>query len=239
MTNNTALLLILILFMPQVNFSQENDSNDEEEYDYLFTAEGITIYEERPPAETRILSALNSSMSNRRNFIQNDLLVNAGFRRTANVRFRQTDVSEKGLSILNGFGHLLSFGIIPATPFSEIDYARLPRGQYYSFESVIIHSEFNNISLDVYNMLKLEYMLQIEFANGFVITDTLNYYTEENIERFEYLILSLPDSPDSIRQFKERYLNIELPKIRRAIYQYNNPSENYLRAMENLRGDFR
>jgi len=238
MTNNTALLLILILFMPQINFSQENELNDEEEYDYIFTTEGITVYEERPPAETRILNALNGSMTSRRNFIQNDLLVNAGFRRTANVRFRQTDASEKGLSILHGFGHLLSFGIIPATPFSEVDYARLPRGQYYSFESVIIHSEFNDLSLEVYNVLKLEYMLQIEFANGFVVTDTLNYYTEENIERFENIILSLPDSPESIRQIKERYLNIELPKIRRAIYRYNNPSENYLRAMENLRDGF-
>jgi hypothetical protein len=121
-------------------------------------------------------------------------------------------------------------------PFSEVDYARLPRGQYYSFESVIIHSEFNDLSLEVYNMLKLEYMLQIEFVNGIVINDSLHYYTEENIQTFENLILSLPDSPENIRQFKERYLNIELPKIKRAIYRYNNPSENYLRAMENLWG---
>jgi len=236
MTKNVALSLILILFIPQINFAQENDLNDEEEYNYLFMAEGITIYEERPPVETRILNALNGSMSSRRNFIQNDLLENSGFRRTANVRFRQTDASEKGLSILHGFGHLLSFGIIPMLPFSEVDYARLPRGQYYSFESVIIHSEFNDLSLEVYNMLKLEYMLQIEFVNGIVINDSLHYYTEENIQTFENLILSLPDSPENIRQFKERYLNIELPKIKRAIYRYNNPSENYLRAMENLWG---
>jgi len=238
MTKNVALLLILILFIPQIIFSQENDLNDEDEYNYLFTAEGITIYEERPPAETRILSALNGSVSSRRDFIQNDLLENAGFRRTANVRFRQTDASEKGLSILHGFGHLLTFGIIPMTPFSEVDYARLPRGQYYSFESVIINSEFNNLSLEVYNVLKLEYMLQIEFVNGLAINDALNYYTEENIQIFENLILSLPDSPESIRQLKERYLNIELPKVKRAFDLKNNPSEDYLRAMENLWGGF-
>jgi len=238
MANNIALSLILILFIPQIIFSQENNLNDEDEYNYLFTAEGITIYEERPPAETRILSALNGSVSSRRDFIQNDLLENAGFRRTANVRFRQTDASEKGLSILHGFGNLLSFGIIPTTPFSEVDYARLPRGQYYSFESVIIDSEFNNLSLDVYNVLKLEYLLQIEFVNGLAINDASNYYTEENIQNFENLILSLPDSPESIRQLKERYLNIELPKVRRAFDQKNNPSESYQRAMENLWGGF-
>jgi hypothetical protein len=239
MTNNFVLLLIFVLLIPQINFSQENDINDEEEYYYFGTAEGITIYGERSPNETRILGALNGSFSNRKNFIENDLLDNAGFRRTANVRYRKTDASEKGLSILHGFGSLLSFGLIPMTPFFEIDYARLPRGQYYSFESVIIHSEFNNLSLDVYNVLKLEYMLQIEFANGIVISDTVNYYTDENIERFENLILSLPDSPESIGQIKERYLNIELPRVKRAIYQYNNPSENNLRATENLRGSFR
>ena len=238
MAKNVALSLILVLFIPQINFAQENDFDDEEGYDYLFTSEGITIYEERPPVETRILNALNGSMSSRRNFIQKDLLENSGFRRTANVRFRETDASEKGMSILHGFGHLLSFGIIPMLPFSEIDYARLPRGQYYPFESVIIHSEFNDLSLEVYNVLKLEYMLQIEFVDGMVIQDSLNYYTEENIQLFENLILSLPDSPENIRQFKERYLNIELPKIRRAIYRYNNPTESYMRAMENLWGDF-
>jgi hypothetical protein len=239
MANNILLLLIFVLFIPNTNYSQENDIDDEEEYYEFFMAEGITIYGERSPTETRILSALNSSLSSRRNFIENDLLDNSGFRRTANVRYRKTDASEKGLSILHGFGSLFSFGLIPMKPFFEIDYARLPRGQYYPFESVIIHSEFNSLSLDVYNVLKLEYMLQIEFANGIVISDTMNYYTDENIEKFENLILSLPDFPENIRQIKERYLNIELPKVRRAIYRYNNPSENNLRAIENLRNSFR
>ena len=239
MANNILLLLIFVLFIPNTNYSQENDIDDEEEYYEFFMAEGITIYGERSPIETRILSALNSSLSSRRNFIENDLLDNSGFRRTANVRYRKTDASEKGLSILHGFGSLFSFGLIPMKPFFEIDYARLPRGQYYPFESVIIHSEFNSLSLDVYNVLKLEYMLQIEFANGIVISDTINYYTDENIEKFENLILSLPDFPENIRQIKERYLNIELPKVRRAIYRYNNPSENNLRAIENLRNSFR
>ena len=239
MTNNIALLLIFVLFVPQINYSQENDINDDEEYEDFLTAEGITIYGERSPSETRILSALNGSLSSRKNFIENDLLDNAGFRRTGNVRYRKTDASEKGLSVLHGFGSLFSFGLIPMKPFFEVDYARLPKGRYYPFESVIIYSEFKNLSLDVYNVLKLEYMLQIEFANGIVISDILNYYTEENIENFEKLIQNLPDFPESIRQFKERYLNIELPKIKRAFYRYNNPSENYLRAKENLKGSFK
>jgi hypothetical protein len=231
---NIILSLVFVLLFPQGAFSQENDQNIDDDYYEFEMAEGITKHGERPPDETRILSALNGSLSSRRNFIKDDFLNNAGFRRTGNVRYRKTDASEKGMSVLHGFGSLLSFGLIPTLPFSEIDYARLPRGQYYSFESVIVQSEFSNISLEVYNLLKLEYKLQIEFANGVVIRDTMNYYTEENIGNFENLILNLPDSPENIRQIKERYLNTELPKIRRAFYRYNNPSENYLRALENL-----
>jgi hypothetical protein len=82
-------------------------------------------------------------------------------------------------------------------------------------------------------------MLQIEFANGLVIEDTLNYYTEENIKKIENLIVSLPDFPESMGKIKERYLNIELPKIKRVFNRYNNPGENYLRARENLKNSFR
>jgi hypothetical protein len=237
---NIILSLVFLLVFPQGAFSQENDQQniDDEEYYEFGMAEGITKYGERSSEETRILNVLNGSLSRRRNFIRDDLLNNAGFRRTGNVRYRRTDASEKGMSLLHGFGSLLSFGLIPTLPFSEIDYARLPRGQYYSFESVIVQSEFSNVSPEVCNLLKLEYMLQIEFANGVVVRDTMNYYTEENIENFENLILSLPDSPESIRQIKERYLNTELPRIRRAFFRYNNPSENYLRAMENLENSF-
>jgi len=232
-------VIILLLFLPQVAYSQVNDINNEDEYYEFRMAEGITVYGDRSLIETKILSALNGSLSDRKIFIENELLEDAGFRRTGNVRHRKTEASEKGMSILHGIGALLSFGLIPTKPFFEIDYAKLPKGQYYSFESIIVHSELINTSLDVFNVLKLEYMLQIEFANGLVIEDTLNYYTEENIKKFENLILRLPDFPESIGQIKERYLNIELPKIKRAFNRYNNPSENYLRALENFKKGYR
>jgi hypothetical protein len=46
-------------------------------------------------------------------------------------------------------------------------------------------------------------------------------------------------SPDTVEHYvleklKERYLNIELGKIKSAFERYKNPSENYLRALENL-----
>ena len=232
-------ILLFLLFLPRTVYSQENDINSEDEYYEFGMTDGITIYGKYSAIEEKILSALNGSLSDRKTFIENDLLENAGFRRTGNVKYRKTETSEKGLSILHGVGNLLSFGIVPMKPFFGVDYAKLPKGQYYTFESVIINSELKNISLDFFNLLKLEYMLQIEFANGIVIESTLNYYTDENIEKFENLILSLPDFPENIRQIKERYFNIELPKIRKAIYQYNNPNENYLRALENLKNSFR
>ena len=232
-------IIILLLFLPQTAYSQENNIDNEDEYYEFRMAEGITVYGDRSSTETKILSALNGSLSDRKSFIENNLLEDAGFRRTGNVRYRKTEASEKGMSILHGIGALLSNRIIPTKPFFEIDYAKLPKGRYYSFEVVIIHSDLRNISLDVFNVLKLEYMLQIEFANGIVIEDTLNYYTEENIKIFENLILKLPDFPESIGQIKERYLNIELPRIRRAFNRYNKPSENYLRAVENFKRGFR
>jgi hypothetical protein len=48
------------------------------------------------------------------------------------------------------------------------------------------------------------------------------------------LALSLPDSPPGIKQAKDRYLNVELPKIKAALERFKNPSENALRARENL-----
>jgi hypothetical protein len=237
-TMNIIILLLFLFFLPQTAYSQENDVINEDEYYDFGIDDGITIYGDRSLIETKILNALNGSLSDRKNFIENNLLEDAGFRRTGNVRHRKTDASEKRLAALHNIGNLFSFGIIPAKPFSEIEYAKLPKGHYYSFESVIINSELKNISLDVYNVFKLEYMLQIEFANGLVISDTVNYYTEENIKKFENLILRLPDFPESIAQIKERYLKIELPKIKRAYDRYTNPGEDYLRAMENLRNGF-
>jgi hypothetical protein len=85
--------------------------------------------------------------------------------------------------------------------------------------------------------MKLEYMLQIEFCNGMIIQDTVNNYTDENIFRFEELIKKLPDHPESITQSKKRFMN-ELKKIKSSLERYRNPSEDYLKAMENLKNSF-
>ena len=48
------------------------------------------------------------------------------------------------------------------------------------------------------------------------------------------IILELPEYPLSIKEFKERYINIELPRIKQVFKRYNNPSEDYLRVLQNL-----
>jgi len=235
-------VFFLVLLINVSIYSQETDNGIiEDEYIYLWDTEGITIYGKFPSdsIEAEVLTILNSSLSNRKQFIESALLENAGFRRTANVRYRRSDASEKALSVFHGIAHVLSFGIVPMRPFSEIEYDRLPRGEYYSFESVIISSELINISAEVLSVLELEYMLQILFCNGILFEYNRNYYTEANINKFESLILELPNSPESIRRLKERYLNIELPKIINALDRYNNPSEEYLRAVQNLGDLFR
>ena len=236
---------ILLLLISMVVYTQELDNNDlDDEFYDMGIAGGIIIYGNPPiefapeSIENNVLSALNGSLSDRRNFIENDLLENSGFRRTGNVKYRRSKSSEKAMSVLYGFAHAFSFKIVPMKPFSEIDYARLPNGEYYSFESVIYSSELKNISPEVIAVMKIEYMLQIEFCNGFLTQNNINYYSEENINKFETLILELSEFPESIKLLKERYLNIELPKIRHSLERYNNPSENYLRALENLGNDF-
>ncbi|MDR0447079.1 MAG: hypothetical protein LBH07_00250 [Treponema sp.] len=207
-------------------------------------AGGITVFAERPhdftpeSIEVNVLSALNGTLTERKIFIENDLLQNAGFRRTGNVRYRKTDGTEKALSILHGIGRLFSFGIVPLKPFSEIDYNQLPKGVYYTFQTVINSSEFNNISSLVLTIMEIEYKLQIEFNNGILYSDNINYYTEENINDFEKLIIDLPEFPEKIKQIRDRFLNFELPKIKRSLEKHNNQSENYLRAIENLREIF-
>jgi hypothetical protein len=132
-----------------------------------------------------------------------------------------------------GIGHAFSFGIIPMKPFLEIDYDKLPKGKYYTFESIIDTSKFKNASPEVLTIVKLEYMLQIFFCNGIIIRDNIDYYTDENINNFEELILSLPDSPESIKVVKNRFFN-ELEKIKKSLERYRNPSDNNLKAIENL-----
>jgi hypothetical protein len=219
----------------------DNEIN-ENEFFYLWgEAEGITVYGEFSPysAEARVLDALSGSLLNRRQFIENALLEQAGFRRTANAKYRNTNAQEKIESMLHGIFSSFTFGLVPIIPFLEVEYDRLPRGKYYSFEAVIIASDLINVSPDVLLVLELEYMLQIEFNNGILYEDNRNYYTEENINKFERLALRLPDTSEAISMIKERYLNIELPRIKSAYDRYNRPSENYLRALQNLSDLFR
>ena len=238
------LLFAHMLFIYSFAFTQEATENNNFDDEYYYSFESIsdlTVYGERPPVfapesiEANILSALNGSLSDRRQFIENDLLKNAGFRRTGNIRFRRTDTSEKSLSVLHGITHLLSLGIIPTKPFFEIEYERLPRGVFYPFQTIIDSSELNNISPVVLTIMEIEYMLQIEFSNGLLVSNwNENYYTKENILKLEKLIMELPEFPENIQLLRERYLNIELSKIKKALERHNNPSENYLKALENL-----
>ena len=227
-----------MLFIYSFAFSQDTN-----EYFYDFESMNeITVYGKHPfdfapeSIEANVLSVLTGSFSNRKQFIENVLLENAGFRRTGNIRFRSTDASEKSLSILHGITHILSLGIVPRKPFFEIEYERLPVGVFYPFQTIIDSSELKNISPVVITIMEIEYMLQIEFVNGSLISHwNANYYTKDNISKFEKLIMELPEFPENIQLLKERYLKIELPKIKKALERHNNPSENYLRAMENLK----
>jgi len=235
------LIIIFFLLIYPVHAQNSNDNFDiEDEYYDIGMTGGITIYGERPfdfapgSTEANIISALNGTSSERRNLIENDLLRNAGFRHTGNVRFRNTDRREKALSILHGVGSLLSFGTIPQKPFLEVEYNRLPRGMFFPFHTVISSSELKNISPEVLLLMEIEYMLQIEFNNGILYSGNVNSFTEENVNNFERLVLKLPDFPEEINQLRTRYLNIALPRIRRSLEQRNNPSEYFLRAMENL-----
>jgi hypothetical protein len=232
-----------MFFINIIIFSQENNNNTEDKnvYDYGM-AYGITIYGEKPEEYARettegyIISQLNGFPSKRKEFIETKFLEEAGFRRTGNVRYRKSTGSEKALSVLHGIGHAFSLGIVPMIPFFEIDYAQLPNGEYYKFEQILVTSNYRTISPEVLIILELEYKLQIEFWDGILIeSNNLKYYTEHNIHYFEELIMKLPELPESIMELKERYLNIELPKIKAALERYNNPTEDYLRAKENLK----
>jgi hypothetical protein len=232
--------------------AQETDNDIDiidEEYNITGMAEGLTIYGEKAKEfasdsiEAFVLDRLNGTTSDRKRFIETEFLAGSGFRRTGNVRYRKTSSSEKALSVWHGAAGLIPNGIaslfglkepIPMKPFSEIDVERLPKGRYYSFESVFIKSKFNSVSQDVWNIMKLEYMLQIEFNNGIIIQDNLYYYTDEYINKFDELIQKLSASPESVMLAKNRFQN-ELKKIKRALERYRNPSENYLRAMQNLK----
>jgi hypothetical protein len=227
-----------------VIFPQENDEHndiDDSHHDFG-TAGGITLYGERQEEfgtesnEAYVLNQLNGTVLDRKRFIETGLLEKAGFRRTGNVKFRKTKASEKTMSVLHGTVRALSLGLAPVShkPFLEIEYDKLPRGEYYRFESVIIKSDLLNVTPEVLTLIELGYRLQIEFFNGIVMQDTLKFYTDENFNKFEKLILRLPAHSESINRAKKRYLN-ELKKIKAALERYNNPGENYMRAMDNLK----
>ena len=238
------LKILFLLFFVNIVYAQETGNDFDDDYWYDFgMAEGITIYAERPKEfdsesmEAYVLNQLNGSASDRKQLIETDFLEEAGFRRSGTARYRRTRASEKTSSILYGIGHALSFGIIPQRPFLEIEYDKLPKGQYYNFVSIIGTSKFKDISPEVLILLEAEYMLQIWFCNGIIIQDNINYYTEENITKFEALIFKLPDYPESMGQAKSHYI-AELQKIKAALERHRNPSENNQRALENLREYF-
>jgi hypothetical protein len=242
------ILFILVFFVNMTGYAQEvNDNEDFNDILYDFeSSKGITVYAEQPKeyaAESKnayVLNQINGSFSDRKQFIETDFLDKSGFRRNADVKYRKTTASEKIYSVLSGVVSIFSNGLTPIKPFFGIEYDKLPKGEAYKFESVFIKSDYKDVSPEVLTVMELEYMLQIEFRNGIIIHDNINnysnvnYYTDENINKFEKLILELPNAPESIYQAKNRYLN-ELPRIKAAFERYKNPSENYLRAVQNLK----
>jgi len=232
MRKNAASFLLVFLLMPVAPASvgaQETDAD----YDSGI-AEGITIYGRRP-ADARVMELINGSRADRKRFIETEFLEESGFKKAANARYRKTETSEKALSVLHGFGSLISFGLIPVLPFDEIEYDRLPDGEVYKFEAVFVRSNYRDVLPEVLTVIEIEYMLQIEFFNGVIIHDNLKYYTDENINKFEKLILGLPDYPESVSRAKKRYTD-ELRRIKRAFERHRNPNENYIIALRNLGG---
>jgi hypothetical protein len=242
------ILVVLTLFVHQVTFAggmldtAVSARNEEKYYDYG-TSKGVTIYNERSGpifpsklTESYILFKLSGFSSDREQFIKEDLLKNAGFRSTAGAKFRKTSGEEKAVSVLYGITHAFSLGVVPVIPFFEVNYARLPQNEFYTFGSVVPDNQLEDISPEVRTTVELEYMLQVEFCDGVLIRDyNVDYYTEENIAKFEELARSLPDdaSPE-IRWLKGRYLTGDLPRIRAALDRYKNPTELDLIARQNL-----
>jgi hypothetical protein len=246
------MFFILAFFISMTGYAQEADNDEKfDDINYDFgTAGEITVYGERPKEfdsksiDAYVLNQINGSPSERKQFIETDFLEEAGFRRNGNVKYRKTNASEKALSVLHGIAGIVSLGLLPihGKPFFEVEYDKLPRGNSYSFESVFVKSNYKNVTPEVLTVMELEYILQIEFRNGLIIQNSsytnTSYYTDENINKFERLILELPDSPESIYQAKNRYLN-ELQKIKTAFERYKNPGENYLRAVQNMEDSFK
>jgi len=229
------ILCIIILLINMKVYAQD------EYYDYGMAEELIIQGEKEYDAESveaHVLNQINGTVSDRKRFIETELLEDAGFRRTGDVKYRKTNAEEKTFSALQGLVHLFSLGLVPMKPFFEVEYDRLPQGDHYKFESVIIKNDLINAAPEVLTIIELEYMLQVEFCYGIVMQDNVKYYTDENIKKFENLISKLPDYPESVKKAKTRYSN-DLRSIKAALERYNNPSENYLRALHNLGKSFK
>jgi hypothetical protein len=227
---------------PAASLSESFPAETGEETVYHGMVEGVTLYGDPglEAVEADILTRLNGFSADRERFIENDLLRNAGFQRSANAKFRRTTGSEKTAAFFQGLARAFFAGIPPRS-FWELKYGSLPQGEFYHFDSVIYAGLFKDISAELRTALELEYMLQVEFSDGVLIRGwNVDYYTEENIARFERLAVSLPDSdsPPGIRRLKERYLKEDLPRIRAALDRYEHPSESALWARQNIGGDF-
>jgi len=229
------ILCIILLLINEIVYAQE------EYYDYGMAKEIIIQGEKEYEAgsvEAHVLNRINGTVSDRKRFIETELLEDAGFRRTADVKYRKTSAEEKTFSALQGLVHMFSLGLVPIKPFFEAEYDRLPKGDHYKFESVIVKNDLINAAPEVLTIIELEYMLQVEFCYGIALQDNVKYYTDENIKKFEKLISRLPDYPESVKKAKTRYSN-ELKSVKAAFERYNNPSENYLRALQNLGKSFK
>ncbi|MDR1858767.1 MAG: hypothetical protein LBQ69_04785 [Treponema sp.] len=234
------LVFIAVFFINPVIYPQEADENTDDSYHDFGAAGSITVYGDRAldpeSIDAYVVNQLNGSRSERRRFIERDFLEKSGFRRTGNAKFRRTTAGESAQAVLHELTRLMTLGLAPVRklPLGEMEYGVLPRGNHYPFEQVLARSTFHGVSPEVSTLLKLEYMLHIGFSDGLVYQDSIQYYTDSNINQFGELIASLPDYPESIRSAKTRYAN-ELLRIKAALERYRNPSENYTRARHNLR----
>lgn len=209
----------------------------DDEYNDFGMAEGITIFGDFPPdsAEASILAKIGGLAVDRERFVKEDLLRDAGFQRNGNAKYRQTTGGEKTISVLRGVFHAVSLGMVPMKPFLEVEYERLPRGNFYRFDRVIDASPLKDLAPEVRAVMELEYMLQVEFVNGALVRGwNEKYYSPRNIAKFEELAASLPASPPSVEKLKNRYLNEELPRIKAALERFENPGEDYLQARRNF-----
>ena len=230
------ILCIILLLLLNVTVYVQDEYHDSGMAKEIII-EGEKEYDAKS-VEAHVLDQINGTVSDRKRFIETEFLEDAGFRWTADVKYRKTNAEEKTFSALQGLVHLFSLGFVPMKPFFEVEYDRLPKGDHYKFESVIIKNDLINAAPEVLTIIELEYMLQVEFFHGIVMQDNVKYYTEQNIDKFEKLISKLPDYPESVKKAKTRYTN-ELKSIKAALDRYNNPSENYLRAMQNLGKSFK